>query len=172
MKNALLSIFAASLLALSLSPAMAESYMYKAKCSDSYWKFGAQSADLTKVHGHPISCDTVIIFVADNGHAVMQFVDKAEGTPPLGFAGDGLDYDSDPKFITLPVQRIYLQHGGDQNKSEMVSGVQGVCFIDGSANVRTLNAVSCASKIDIGDQKFIYHIDASILSVGAPVPGM
>jgi len=155
-----------------LTTAMAKTYFYDALCDDSYSKQGEIEQDLTKIKGKPISCNAVVLSFLDNGHILLQFAEKSSHVTPLGFAGSKLDYDLNPNFVTMPLEKIYLPHSSNPSKAEFISGVEGYCFFDGKLNITNLNVVSCTAKIEIGTQKLIYKIHAHITSVGKPVPGM
>jgi len=155
-----------------LSTAMAKTYFYDAVCEDSYSKQGEMEQDLTRKKGKPISCDAVVLSFLDNGHILLQFAEKSSHVTPLGFAGSKLDYDLNPNFVTMPLEKIYLPHSSNPGNPEFIGGVEGYCFFDGKLNITNLNVVSCTVKIEIGTQKLIYKINARITSVGKPVPGM
>ncbi len=152
------------------STAIAKTYIYDAVCEGSYSKQGEIEQDLTKKKGRPISCDSVVLSFLDNGHVLFQLMEKSSHLTPLGFAGNKLDYDLNPNFVTMPLENIYLPHS-DPGKPEFVGGVEGYCFLDGKLNIANLSGVSCTAKIEIGTQKLVYKINARITSVGKPVPG-
>jgi len=153
------------------SSAMAETYMFDAMCHDSYSKQGDQREDLTVKTGKLIRCDSITLSLLDNGHVLLQIIDKKSKTTPLGFGGTKLDSDSNPNYVTLPIERIYLPHSSNPSNAETISGIEGYCFLNGKLNIRKLGSVSCVAKIEIGDQKLIYHIDGKILKAGEVVPG-
>lgn len=151
---------------------IAKGYLYEATCDGSYSKQGADDADLTKLHGRPIPCNYLVLYFSANGHISIQVGEKKSNVTPLGFEGDGIDYDLNPNFATLPIKRIYLPHISRPGTAESVAGAEGFCFIGGSINIRHLSDISCATKIEIGTEKLIYHINAEIRGLGQPIPGM
>jgi len=150
---------------------LAKTYLYEATCENSYSKQGEMAQDLTKKKGEPISCDSVVLSMLDNGHVLLQFVEKSSHLTPLGFAGSKLDYEANPNFVTMPLEKVYLPHSSKPDKPEFIEGFEGYCFLDGKLNITKLGGISCAAKIEIGTQKLIYRINARIKSVGEPVPG-
>jgi len=152
--------------------AAAETYMFDATCYDSYSKQGGQQDDLSAKVGTSIRCDFITLSLLNNGHVLLQVIDKQSKTTPLGFGGPKLDNDINPKFVTLPIERIYLPHSTNPSNAEAVSGAEGYCFLDGKLNLQKLSSLSCASKIEIGDRKLIYKINAKILKLGEVVPGI
>ena len=168
-KKAIATMAALSMLAAPLVAQAAVAYLYPAKCKKSTLKQGEMQADLTKEQGKPINCDAVIISWHDNGAVLIQFPEK-KGTPgPLGFSGSRIDYKMNPNMATIPVERIYLPHVSNPGSSQVVNGVEGFWFIDGKINIRNLAGVACASKMEIGTQKLIYHVQADIVGVGEPM---
>jgi hypothetical protein len=154
-----------------ISPALATGYVYKAICKDSYSKQGEDQDDLTKVRGKPIKCDSVVLALLDNGHVLFQVTEKTGKLTPLGFAGPGLDYDTNPNFVTLPVQNIYLPRPNTSASAvESIQGVEGFCFFDGGANIRALTHANCAAKIQLGTERLVYHIQVIIIGTGQAVP--
>jgi hypothetical protein len=144
------------------SAAAAETYYYPASCSGSYSKQGSQEADLTTVAGTPISCDGVVLTFPDNGHILIQVAEKGAGLTPLGFTGDGLDYGMNPKFVTLPLSRIYMPHLGKSARPQIFEGIHGNCFLGWELNIRDLSAVTCSATIDLGPQELIYFVNIRI----------
>lgn len=152
-------------------PCKAETFLYKATCDKSYSKQGEDSADLTKIPGRPVHCDYLVLSFLENGHVLIQVGEKRANITPLGFGGSGLDYDANPNFVTVPIDRIYFPHQSRPGTPESVGGVEGFCFLGGRINVRRLSDISCAAKIEIGMQKLIYHINVDVIGIGSPVPG-
>lgn len=163
------SLVVIALLVAPLSPAIAETYLYNASCEKSYSIQGAQSDDLTKKAGRPIRCDFLVLSLLDNGHVLLQIVDNDSQLTPTGFAASRLDYDANPNFITMPLEKIYLPHSAPSNP-ETISGIEGFCFLDGKLNVRALKAVSCAAKIELGTQKLVYSINVRVTGLGRLMP--
>lgn len=153
-----------------MSPAMAMTYVYDATCENSYSKQGEQEEDLAKQRGKPIKCDAVVLSLLENGRVLFQITQKTSKLTPLGFAGPGLDFDSNPNFITLPLESIYIPHSTNPSNPEKIEGVEGFCFFDGKANLRALTKASCAAKIEIGTQRLVYHVDVRITGIGKAVP--
>lgn len=172
MKLARIVLIVAAMSPLGALPCMAEAYLYRASCLGSYSKQGPDGADLTKAAGRAIACDYVMLDFTANGHILVQLGQKKSSLTPLGFAGDGLDYNRNPNFATLPVKRIYLPHVSQPGTTESVAGADGFCFIGGSINIRHLVEVVCVTKIEIGTDKLIYHVNARIDALGQPVPGL
>jgi hypothetical protein len=61
----------------------------------------------------------------DNGHILIQVGEKGAALTPFGFAGDGLDYGMNPKFVTLPLSRIYMPHLGKPARPQIFEGIRG-----------------------------------------------
>jgi hypothetical protein len=152
------------------SPAFADTYVYNGTCEHSYSKQGEPEVDLTKQLGKPISCDAITLSIMANGHVLIQFAQKKGPVTPLGFAGDHLDYDSNPNFVTVPLNRIYLQHTSAPGNPEVIDGIEGYCFLDGPMNLRALRGLSCAAKVELGTQRLVYHIEAHAFGLGELVP--
>ena len=152
------------------SPAMASSYVYDAICTNSYSKQGEQQDDLTKQSGKPIKCDSAVLSLLDNGRVLLQVSEKKGKLTPLGFSGAGLDFDTNPNFITLPLQSIYLPHSTGTGNPEKIEGIEGFCFLDGKANLRALTSATCVAKIEIGTQRLVYHVEVHIKGIGQAVP--
>ena len=121
------SLVVIALLVAPLSPAIAETYLYNASCEKSYSIQGAQSDDLTKKAGRPIRCDFLVLSLLDNGHVLLQIVDNDSQLTPTGFAASRLDYDANPNFITMPLEKMYLPHSAPSNP-ETISGIEGFAF--------------------------------------------
>jgi hypothetical protein len=156
---------------LNIHPAMAASYVYPAVCQKSYSKQGEQSEDLTKQSGRPIKCDSVILSLPENGHVLVQLAQKGAGNlTPLGFGGDSMDYETNPSFVTVPLQRVYLPHSKNANTPQVVDGIEGFCFLGGKLNIRSLEEISCTAMIEIGTQKLIYNVKMRITGPGQLVP--
>ncbi|MFZ6712023.1 hypothetical protein [Undibacterium sp. TC9W] len=149
----------------------AANYIYPAVCDKSYSKQGEQSDDLTKINGRPVKCDSVLLSIQKNGNIMIQILERNSKLTPLGFAGPGFDFEMNPNFATLPLERIYLPHASNPGTSQVVNGIEGFCFIDGRLNVKVLSGMNCTSKMEIGTQKLIYNISVRITGVGKLVPG-
>lgn len=166
------SLLAVALLFGVSMPAAAATYAYDATCGDSVSKQGDQNADLTKDPGSPIRCTGITLSQLDNGRILIQILEKTSHLTPLGFSGSSWDYEINPSFVTLPIERIALPHATNPGVAQMVSGVEGFCFLDGSLNIKKLSSVACTAKIEIGPQKLIYRVAAHINGVGRLVPGL
>ena len=160
-----------TILLFSVFSSMAGSYFYPAVCYNSYSKQGEQSEDFNKKSGRPIRCDGLILSLPDNGNVLIQILDKSSQLTPLGFGGSGFDLESHPNLLTVPLKRIYLPHSINPNTSQVVNGIEGACFLEGKANIRSLDGMSCVGKIEIGTQRLIYNIEVRITGVGESVPG-
>ena len=156
---------------ISSAPAFATSYVYSAVCKNSYSKQGDQEEDLTKRPGKPIRCDSVVLSLLDNGHVMVQISERVGKLTPLGFAGVGLGYESNPNFITLPLRSIYVPHStASGSRPEVIEGVEGFCFLEGRANIRSLTAITCATRVQLGTERLVYHIEAAITGTGKAAP--
>jgi hypothetical protein len=152
--------------------AAAATYTYPASCTGSYSKQGNENADLTKLGGMQINCDAIVLSLPENGHVLIQVAEKTSHLTPLGFAGNGLDYEVNPNLVTIPLSRIYLPHSSDPSQPESIGGIQGFCFLDGKMNIRYITEIACTAKVELGTEKLIYNIKAKIHGVGQRVPGM
>ena len=170
--NKIISRLTGLLLFLSTSATMAGTYVYPAVCEKSYSKQGEQSEDLTKKSGRPIKCDSVVLSMLENGNVLIQIAEKSSQLTPLGFGGQGLDFETNPNFVTVPLKRIYLPHASNPSTSQVVDGIEGFCFLDGKLNIRALASLSCSGKIEIGTQKLIYNIRVRITGLGQSISGM
>lgn len=159
-------------LILGAADANADAYLYQAECKDSYSKQGKQSDDLTKKKGKPVRCDAVVFALLDNGRVSVQFADKKSKFTPLGFTGNGLDHELNPNFVSIPLDSISLPHESNPEVAQTVSGIEGYCFVNGAFNVRSLESFVCAAKMEIGEEKLVYHIEARAKGLGEKVPGM
>jgi hypothetical protein len=150
-------------------PASAQTTLYKALCQDSSLKRGPEGADLTNAPGIPITCLGVTLGAVAGGHQIVQFITADQSV--LGFGGDALDFKSDPKFITLPLKRLYLPSRVKNGSPEIVDGAEGVCFLDGR-DVKSLKGILCVAQVKLGDQHVVYqvqsHITGQAQSLGAP----
>jgi len=144
-------------------------FMHSASCEKSYSIHGAQSDNLTKQAGRPIRCDSLVLSLLDNGHVLLQIVDNDSNLTPTGFGASRLDYDANPNFITMPLERIYLPHSDPSKRETISSGVEGFCFLDGKLDFRALKGVSCAAKVELGTQKLVYSINVRVTGLGLPV---
>lgn len=144
--------------------------MYPATCDGSYSKQGEQNDDFTKFKGKPIKCDNILFALLGNGRISVQIVDSRSSLTPLGFSGSGLDYESNPNFVTVPLDSISLPHVNNPATAQTVNGIEGYCFIEGKYNFRSLSTFVCASKMEIGTQKLVYNITAKIKGIGEKVP--
>lgn len=164
------------LIVLSLSfgtiTASADTYLYPATCESSYSKQGEQSDDLSKLKGKPIKCDNIVFALLGNGRVSVQIVESRSSLTPLGFSGSGLDYESNPNFVTVPLDAISLPHSSNPATAQTVNGIEGYCFVEGKFNLRSLSTFVCTSKMEIGTQKLVYNVTAKIKGVGQKVPGL
>jgi len=153
-----------------LSHAEAKTYAYDVACNtNSYSKQGEQQEDLTRQLGKPIRCDGLVISILDNGRTLFQFAEKKGNVSAIGFAGSEFDYDFNPNMVTVKLDSIYLPHPNSKSVPEKLSGIEGYCFIEGSANIRKLTALSCTAKIEIGTQRLVYTVEVRFIGVGKAI---
>jgi hypothetical protein len=111
-----------------------------------------------------------VLSLLDNGRVLFQITEKASDLTPLAFSGNGFDYDTNPNFVTVLLDSIYLPHSTNPGNAEAVHGIEGYCFFDGKLNIRALNGASCVAKIEIGTQRLVYHIDIHMTGLGQSAP--
>lgn len=145
-------------------------YVYQAECKDSQQVQGDLSHGNIQSKVSKISCDSVVLTFHDNGNIMVMFADKNGKMSPLGFGGNNWDYQYNPNFVTLKSDRIYLPHSTNISNAQPISGIDAMCFFDGKLNMRKLAEVHCAGKVEIGDQRFIYAVHATIKSTGEILP--
>jgi hypothetical protein len=155
-------------IALHAVPARAQNYLYHASCNHSYLKQGDQQDDLAKQAGKPITCDDLAMSILKNGHLLLQFASKGRHQMVLGLGGDGLNYDINPNFITLPLRRIYLPQADNVGKPEIIDGIDGFCSLDAKAGLRSLREADCVAKVELGRQRLVYNIESQIVGVVSP----
>jgi hypothetical protein len=105
----------------SAAAAEAGTYDYPATCTGSFSKQGKDVSKLpfAAITGStPIQCDSLILSILDNGHALVQIIKTGTGLGPLGFAGDGLKDSIELNFVILPLSRIYLFNPGNPERPQ------------------------------------------------------
>ena len=140
-------------------PAAADTTLYKAACPDSSLKRGPSGSDLTDQAGIPIVCQGVMLSDLGGNRQMVQFITPDQSV--LGFGGDELDFKSDPKFITLPLKRLYLPSRIKTGAPETVDGVEGFCFLDGR-KVEALKGVICVAQVVLGNEHVVYQVEAKM----------
>ncbi len=153
------------------SGAFAQTTLYKSSCANSSVKQGAPNEDLTNAPSAPITCQGVSLSALAGNHEVVQFI--VPGQSVLGFGGDVLDRKSDPKFITLPVKRLYLPAFTANGTPSVIEGAEGFCFLDGK-ELNSLKAILCVAQGMVNKQHVVYQVEAKMdgpaQTLGGPAP--
>lgn len=115
---------------------MAKPYIINGTCGPlSHTAEGPLGDDLTNRRSR-FYCDTAIIVVLHNGHAIIQFTQKkSHHSPILGFAGK-IENDG----IMMPVDRVYLAAGQPTTVSD------GWCKFFFKS--RQVSGIACGMKVD------------------------
>ena len=146
--------------------AFAQTTLYKATCGNSSMKQGAANEDLSNAPGVPIECQGVTLSKLAGNHQVVQFITPSQSV--LGFGGDALDFKSDPKFITLPLKRLYLPSRTQNGSPATVDGAEGFCFLDGK-DLNALKGIVCVAQVMLGQQHVVYQVESKIQGPAQPM---
>jgi hypothetical protein len=151
--------------------ALAQTILYKSSCANSSMKQGAPNEDLTNAPGAPITCQGVSLSALAGNHEVVQFI--VPGQSVLGFGGDVLDRKTDPKFISLPIKRLYLPSFTSNGPPSVVEGAEGFCFLDGK-ELNALTGILCVAQAMVNKQHVVYQVESKMEGpaqvVGGPAP--
>jgi hypothetical protein len=151
--------------------ALAQTTLYKSSCANSSMKQGAPNEDLTNAPGAPITCQGVSLSALAGNHEVVQFI--VPGQSVLGFGGDVLDRKTDPKFITLPIKRLYLPSFTSNGPPSVVEGAEGFCFLDGK-ELNALRGILCVAQAMVNKQHVVYQVESKMegpaQTIGGPAP--
>jgi hypothetical protein len=165
-------LFSASLYAFAACPAYADTYMYPATCEKSYVKQGEEDEDLSTKKGQPLKCDGLLLSMLKNGRILIQFTDTTSNLSPFGFGASQIDRDSNPNFITVPLERFYVPHAGDAAKPVVRDAVEGFCFFDDKNDITALTRLACAAMLSEDSKKTVYHIELKVTGERQTVPGL
>jgi hypothetical protein len=134
-------------------------YGFNAECSNSNYKEGPYSVDITNENGTPITCDGVLISSLDNGHIMVDFSNKKKKAPVITFGSNGVIETLNAKTMKLPLQRIYIPVLGGQSTS--IDLVDGACFFPNTTiDADKMRNISCFAVIANTNQRTVFVINA------------
>jgi hypothetical protein len=164
-----LAIAISMLISASCRAGAATAWFFQGQCYDARVKWGTLDEDLRDEQGDPIHCLRAVLLELRNGRKLVNFI---TGRGILGFAGSGIDRETNPSLSIIPLDRIYpildvegmnSREAIEQSSKSGLDGAEGFCFFD--KEIGHTSELSCVSKYESSNKKTVYSIKMKVQSV-------